>query len=571
MVTFGWHLRSFGATSFYLGTATMKYNSALCFLALAVGLLCIDIHWFKLQKLVSLLTIAIASATLSQYIFSWNIGVDQLFSFDVWQPHNPGRMAPISAVAFILAGILLFTHKTLPHTQISLYDNLLTVFLTIPLFVLFAYVFATTEIANTPLLKGMPFHVCTNFLAFVFSLMLLTHSKGGAGLLTRNTRHGSNFRVLFFLILVLPLTLGSVLRYAIDENWIGSGIGIAIFCLFSTMLTSIALAHHTIVLDHWVKRVLGEKRITALLQQQIHELLEIAEDGILLFDEELKLLHGNSGAERILGYSRDELKSMYIEQLLPAHRSNNAYIELDQYIHDPNSPASFSVQNRLHLKHKNGKEIPVSVSLTKKKHTDQTLLIAIIKDISELDDRLKLLEKRAFVDPLTQTLNRTAFQSFADKLSLHELRKSDNTFCALLMDIDDFKSINDTFGHDAGDMVLIHFAKAIKTVLRNGDRLFRTGGEEFVIITTNLSEKDAKRFAQRVLQVVRACKIVYDNKRIKITCSIGVCVIDSHKSDIFNAVKRADQAMYQAKRQGKNRVVMDSLLSNVSPVSRESH
>ncbi len=556
LVLYGWLEQALWATTFWLGHASMKSNTALCFMSLGIGLAAVKLHWKILRQLASLLVLALSLATLVEYIGGWDLAIDQFLAFDIWQVNHPGRMAIGTCICMILAAVLLAIHHFAPHRHIALYDYILTGFLTLPLFGVFAFIFAPEEIQKTPILSDMGFHTCINFMLYFFALLFVTRSKGAAGLMTRQTRHAANFRILFFMVLILPLTLGSVLRYATEQQWIGSGIAIAIFSCFATLIISCALAHHTILSDLRLRQLLGEKQKSLLLQQQIHELIEIAADGVLLFDHQLQILHANSGAERILGYSPEELKSMFLEQLLPAHQSNTIYIDMDRYISNPNSPQSFSIPDRVLLKHKNGKELPVSVSLTKKHQGDQVLLIAIIKNMTRFDDQLRTLERKVFTDPLTQTLNRAAFQSFAERIGVHELRKSDVSFCVILMDIDDFKSINDSYGHDAGDQVLVEFAKQVKRVLRNGDRLFRTGGEEFIIITCNLTEKDAAQFAERIRKAVKSLRVPYGDESLCISCSIGVCVIDSHKGDIMNAVKRADGAMYQAKHNGKNRVVV---------------
>lgn len=568
LVMYGWGTQQYWATTFLLGGATMKFNTALCFMLLAGGLLAIQLRQPIVSSLLGGAVAALSATTLLEYVSGWNMHLDQLFAADNWNSQYPGRMGAGAATWMLLASGLIITQHSFPHRHISLYDNLLTAFLTVPLFGVFSYIFAPEEVLETPVLKEMGFHTCINFLLVFFSILFLTHSKGGAGLMTRQTRHGRNFRILFFLVLILPMSLGSILRYASQQHWIGSGIGIAIFCLFSTLIITCTLANHSIVMDHWFKQLRGEKRKTNLLQQQIHELIEIAPDGILLFDGDLQILHANSGAKRILGYSPQEFKTMHLEQLLPEHKRNNSYIEMDQYIRDKQGPRSFTVPNRVFLLHKDGKELPVSVSLTKKYHLDQTLLIAIIKNMSKIDGQLKTLEKKVFTDALTQTLNRAAFQSFSERISIHELRKSDINFCLMVIDIDDFKVINDTYGHDAGDQVLMGFAKIIKKILRNGDRLFRTGGEEFILVTANLSESDAGIFAERLRHAVEIYALCYDHTTINITCSIGVCVLESPKQDLQLAVRRADSAMYQAKNNGKNRVVIAPPVQPKTPLSQ---
>lgn len=557
-VLWGWYSESFYTTSFYLGVTSMKANSAVGFLLLAAGVLGIWRNNTRVSIGCGLATMVLGCFTILEYAFGWYTGFDELFFKDPWTAVNPGRMAAGTAVSFVLAGAMLAVHNTYPHQHINRYDILLTAFLAIPLFVFFCYVFAPEEVLKTPTLGTMPLHTCLNFLFFFFAISLLTTSKGAAGLLNRNTRNARNFRWLFFLVLILPLCLGSVLNHGVQQHWIGVGIGIAIFCLFSTLIVASALAHHTILLDHWFRQLLQERRRGTQLRNQIHELLEISADGILLFDGNLNILHANSGAERIVGYSPAELRTMLLEQLMPQNLRGPANDAMRDYLkrqdgpHRQNGGSSVNLPDPLPLLHKDGREIPVAVTLSKKVHEDQTLVIALIKSVARLDDKIRSLEKKASTDPLTQTDNRSEFEDFCRRINLHELRKSDLTFCVMLLDIDNFKSINDNHGHQTGDRALAEFSQVVQNTLREGDRLFRTGGEEFIVVTTNVNETDAFAFAERIRNAVKHHAIRDGELTLHLTCSIGVCVVDSNTIDLQQAVRRADHAMYQAKRQGKD-------------------
>lgn len=555
IVLWGWLTDSFYATTFLLGAASMKANSALGFLAMMIGTLAIWQKQYRISVVCGLAVMVLGVVTIFEYLFGLRLGIDELLFPDPWNPVNPGRMALGTAASFVLGGALLALHHTYPHQHINWYDALLTAFLAIPLFVFFSYVFAPDEVLKTPALGSMPLHCSLNFLFFFFALLLLTTSKGAAGLLNRNTRNARNFRWLFFLVLILPLCLGSVLNYGVQHHWIGTGVGIAIFCLFCTLIVASALAHHTIQMDHWFRQLVQERRRTNQLRSQIHELLEISADAIVLFDDHLNILHANSGAERILGYSPQELCSMSMALLLPENLRNNAAGMLDRYVKIDRS-YSLNLPDRLMLLHKDGHEVPVAATLSKKEHEDQTLIIAIIKNIEKLADHIRSLEKKASIDPLTQTENRSEFEEFCRRINLHMLRKSDLSFCVMLLDIDNFKAINDSHGHKIGDIVLTQFSQVVKQTLRDGDRLFRTGGEEFVVVSANVLPEDALAFGERIRKAVEELEIFTNELTLRVTCSIGICVVDPSTVDLLDAVQRADSAMYQAKRQGKNCCVL---------------
>jgi len=556
LVLWGWSTDVFYLTTFYLGTASMKANSAIGFLILAVGVLGVWRHNTRLSIGCGLAVMVLGSFTVLEHVFNWPSGFDELLFDDPWKPVDPGRMAVGSAVSFVLAGAMLAVHDTYPYKHINRYDLLLTAFLAIPLFVFFCYVFAPDEVLQTPTLGTMPLHSCLNFLFFFFAISLLTTSKGAAGLLNRNTRNARNFRWLFFLVLILPLCLGSVLNHGVQQHWIGVGIGIAIFCLFSTLIVASALAHHTILLDHWFRQLLQERRRSHLLKNQIHELLEISADGILLFDGNFNILHANSGAGRILGYTPSELHEMVLSQLMPERLRDPANTGMRDYLQRHNASPSVNLPDPLPLLHRDGREIPVAVTLSKKIYEDHTLVIALIKSVARLNDKIRNLEKRASTDPLTQTFNRSEFEDFCRRINLHELRKSDMSFCVLLLDIDNFKKINDQHGHAVGDQALAEFSHVVQQTLRDGDRLFRVGGEEFIAVAVNADGEGGLAFAERIRLAVKNHTITDGDLRLNLTCSIGVCVTDAATPDLQHAVKSADRAMYQAKRQGKDCCVL---------------
>lgn len=553
IVLYGWATGTFTLTTFMAGTASMKVNSAIGFLVLTLGVLGIWLRKPPLTIGCGLAVMVLGTFTVIEYVLGWGSWMDELFFADPWTPVHPGRMAVGTAVSFGLAGAILAVHDTYPHRYINRYDALITAFLAIPLFVFFSYVFAPDEVVKTPALGTMPLHSCLNFLFFFFAISLLTTSKGAAGLLNRNTRNARNFRWLFLIVLILPLCLGSVLNHGVQQGWIGTGVGIAIFCLFSTLIIASALAHHTILLDHWFRQLLQERRRSNQLKNQIHELLEISADAIFLFDDQLNILHANSGAQRILGYTPDELRALTLVQLLPEQRRGDAQNLMQRYLQHDSESSSLNLPDRLQLQHKSGTEIPVAVTLSKKVQEDQILVIALVKSIEKLDDKIRSLEKKASTDPLTNAENRSEFEDFCQRINLHALRKSDFTFCVMMLDIDNFKAINDTHGHKTGDVALADFSRVVQQTLRDGDRLFRIGGEEFVVVSVNVPPVDAMAFGERVRLAVEAHEIVAAEVRLHLTCSIGICVVDSSTADLGDAVQRADQAMYQAKRKGKNR------------------
>lgn len=162
------------------------------------------------------------------------------------------------------------------------------------------------------------------------------------------------------------------------------------------------------------------------------------------------------------------------------------------------------------------------------------------------------LKELTLVDSLTGLYNRRYFDLYVEKaIPLSEL--TDAPLFLIMIDIDYFKKINDTYGHHCGDEVLKGLASILRTNLRASDALIRMGGEEFVILLPETILEECKHIAERLHNEVKQTKIIYENKEISLTISVGVA--QYNKEPINKFVEKADSALYQAKQTGRNRIV----------------
>jgi len=167
-------------------------------------------------------------------------------------------------------------------------------------------------------------------------------------------------------------------------------------------------------------------------------------------------------------------------------------------------------------------------------------------------DRMKELSVR---DALTGLYNRRVLEEFLD---VEESKRSPAPLAILIIDIDDFKAINDTFGHPAGDRVLSVLGKLMQDNCRRENIVARYGGEEFAVLMTNsgLTEAAAFQIAERLRTVLGAQDFAFSGRKVKVTVSIGVAYSTGNSTARETLLARADQALYQAKRSGKNRVYL---------------
>ena len=172
------------------------------------------------------------------------------------------------------------------------------------------------------------------------------------------------------------------------------------------------------------------------------------------------------------------------------------------------------------------------------------------KTITRLKLEIEKLERESNIDPLTKTYNRRVLiKDLEEILEVGKERSLDMQI--ILFDADDFKNINDTFGHIAGDKTLIYITRLIQNSIRKGIRIYRYGGEEFIIILNRTEEKDGIKVAQRIIKNADESKLLYKGNTIHLTLSAG---ISNHiKGDTAEMIiDRADSALYLAKKAGKN-------------------
>jgi diguanylate cyclase len=174
--------------------------------------------------------------------------------------------------------------------------------------------------------------------------------------------------------------------------------------------------------------------------------------------------------------------------------------------------------------------------------------------IHTLLEQVKTLEMKTSLDPLTKAYNRYALQEHL-KVVL-EKEKLDFDIFLLMIDVDDFKLINDRFGHIAGDKVLIFITKLFKKALRDGDRVYRFGGEEFIILLNRTDSAGAQLVAERLLNLCRINKPLFQNQQIPVTLSIGISKITDGDT-IDEIINRSDVALYRAKKNGKDRIEVE--------------
>ena len=193
-------------------------------------------------------------------------------------------------------------------------------------------------------------------------------------------------------------------------------------------------------------------------------------------------------------------------------------------------------------------------------------IITICVEITDRKIFENELRRLATVDPLTGCFNRRRYLELAN-MEFVRAERYNLSLCVMMLDIDHFKSINDTFGHAVGDEALIKLAKVVKGMIRDTDIFGRFGGEEFALLLPNTSLKDGHNIAERVRDTIGEIKLTSNDEVITFTVSIGLTHYLVKMDDtISKALQRADEALYVAKKSGRNKVVLSEVSSNIETI-----
>lgn len=185
-----------------------------------------------------------------------------------------------------------------------------------------------------------------------------------------------------------------------------------------------------------------------------------------------------------------------------------------------------------------------------KEHSDE--VNALIQRVNELEEELKTAREESKIDFLTKMYNRRALDEYIE-IKEAEYKRHGRNFAVVMLDLDHFKNVNDTYGHEAGDAVLSAFSKIIKQQCRTEDIVGRYGGEEFLAILGDTDTEGGVIFAEKVRKHVENAKFMYKSERIVVTVSSGVSDRKRHVSATAT-IKSADEYLYSAKKSGRNKV-----------------
>ena len=290
------------------------------------------------------------------------------------------------------------------------------------------------------------------------------------------------------------------------------------------------------------------------LQRQHEQLLNFTAEGILGLDLENIVTFANTAACTLLTAQRRDIVGRPIKEFVDPRASDDDWTS-SEFIQTFEEKQCNQEDNSFFWRNKQT-QFPVQyIQSSIVENNNRQGGVLIFQDISERKEIESRLVNMAKFDQLTGLPNRAMYWGFLEKITANAKRLGDN-LCVMFLDIDHFKNVNDTFGHDAGDLLLIQTSERLKGVLRNADLIARLGGDEFAVALLQMSSiNDAFNIAQKIIDAFSKPFIIF-GKECYIGVSIGISNFPEHGSDAITLTKAADTAMYHAKKIGRNNFVL---------------
>ena len=321
---------------------------------------------------------------------------------------------------------------------------------------------------------------------------------------------------------------------------------------------------HVMVLSKDISRQRADEERLRRSESRFRGIFENAPIGILLVDLQGRVFQANHTAANLLAYDQHHMYGIHVSRLVPPEDRRGLKDALGNLDHHQSSHKS---ERRLICQ--NGLEVWANFHVVQQTSSAGEPLYHIVQiaDITDLKHSQQRMEQMAFYDTLTKLANRRLFQDRLNQAIERSVR-AQTTSALLYLDLDNFKRVNDTLGHQIGDDLLIEVGKRLEACVRRQDTVGRTGGDEFCVLLNDIAAaRDAGNIATKILNHLRAPLNISGHPLI-VTSSIGITIVPADGLDPNVLMRNADLAMYKAKERGKNNFQYYSEDLNVNAVRR---
>ena len=529
------------------GLPAMSVNTAVSLMLCGVGLSVLAspvrsplYRW--LAELALVLVAAIALLTMTEYLFGIGGHLLHWFSFTLHSVAPVSSPHTVFALMFIAVGLLLYAHTGgSRRAAVTQYCALATMGVTF--IALAGYLFSIPSLYRMDLDIGMAAHTVAGLVLLAVGLFNLRPEEGLAGLY-----YGAGIGSQLLRSMV-PIAGAVVLLFAVFSAWgmqFDKDQGFAVSLLLIVFLVLYALGRAA-------ARLNVEERHKDLLQNQYTELFEGNPDAIVVTDSAGSIAQVNAQFETLSGYGRAEVIGKKVEMLIPQRRRKRHVQHRSAYQHKPYARAMGSDLD-IAILHRDGAEIPVNISIRPATIGAQSMYILAIRDIREhkaLLNRLDAASHDALHDALTGLPNRRLIESLLVQ-AIASAQRDGRQLAVCYCDLDGFKAINDGYGHQGGDALLVEAAQRMRSSVRQEDAIARLGGDEFVIVLVKLAHADdAELIVSKLIERLSEPYTIKDVE-IRVTASVGIAFFPADGAEPNTLIKHADEALYLAKSNGKN-------------------
>lgn len=287
------------------------------------------------------------------------------------------------------------------------------------------------------------------------------------------------------------------------------------------------------------------------------DIVELASDAIVVTEANPlslpgpKIVYVNKAFSEITGYSKEETYGQTPRMLQGKRTSHKVRASIRTSLQNQQS-----VQAQILNYHKSGTPYWIDMNIFPLRDINGEIkyFAAIERDVTKIKQNELQLKELATHDPLTALLNRRGFED-SYTIRLRDTYTEGTSYCFFIIDLDRFKNINDQYGHDAGDKVLVEFSRSLKDFFRRDDLIARIGGEEFCGVLFNIKQEQCLDKLKKLQEMMRSIQIeVLPQQFIQFTFSIGVTFPSNGAHSLLTVLKTADTALYQAKNNGRDRI-----------------
>lgn len=517
------------------------------------------------------------------FVFADAQGIDELLFGSAMRATGDGRtnrMAPNSAFNFALLGASLFLLAGRSRLGPVLAQLFGVVILFTAQAAVIGHLYRSGWFEMIGTLNRMALPSAIAFALLGIALLVLSSGRGLVGVILGEGPGSALARALLPAAVLVPAVLGWLVILGRRQGRIDADLGDTLLVL-ATMLTFVAIVAGVAAKLHesHLQRQATENALRES-ETRFRLITENSSDVVSVMDRDGRIVYASPSCERVLGFLPDEMMRMAPFAIVHPHDADRLRRHFNQLVRG--EPVT-SIECR--VLHKTGRQVWLDMKwrglandlgeverlqvssrdITDRKESDQRLEETrrqLEEKKRELEEKNHLLKSLAATDALTGLRNRRAFQErLTDEVA--RARRHGNPLSLVLVDIDHFKSYNDTFGHPRGDEVLRNVGRLLSRMMRDTDFAARYGGEEFAVILTHTDRSGARQVAERLRRGIE--QATWEERPI--TASLGVASLGDDAITHEELLEQADKALYRSKEQGRNRV---SLASELTPTLTDS-